>query len=76
MSELKKNSGQPLHKLTIWLNGDDVAKLEALAAARSKDAKRKVTIGDCLRGFIRSCQPGGGWTHPQQTKPSDGEANS
>lgn len=58
-----------LFKLTIWLKPEDVARLQQLADARSQQMKRNVTIGDCIRGFIRTCQPGGSdWTHPTKAK--------
>lgn len=48
-------------KLTINLTDEEYEKLQALAKARKK------TPEDCLRGFIRACQPhGGGWTPPGQ----------
>lgn len=60
------------HRLTIDLTVEQWAKLQWLAAERTKDArksrnpiKRTFTPEDCVRGFIETCQPGGdGWLHP------------
>jgi hypothetical protein len=57
--------------LTIHLTPHQLQKLQALAKARTQEAKgrRVYTVERCIQDFAESCQPGGdGWVHPSKKR--------
>lgn len=55
-----------MRQFTFNLTEEEWDRLMALATARGKPAE------DCLRDFIRACQPGGGgWVHPAAVVPKE-----
>ena len=55
--------------LMIRLTEEELAKLKALAAGKTKEVmgKKIYSVQDCIREFARTCQPGGsGWAHPAE----------